>query len=42
MSHARGLRGGVRRRFLIRCKLGYERQKPGQVPAQQSPQGRQP
>ena len=42
LSHARGLRGGVRRRFLIRCKLGYERQKPGQVPAQQSPQGRQP
>lgn len=24
-SHARGLRGGKRRRFLIRCKLGYER-----------------
>ncbi|WP_019904692.1 hypothetical protein [Methylobacterium sp. 77] len=42
LSHARNLRGGVRRRFLIRCKLGYERPKPGQNPAQQSPQGRQP
>ncbi|MCJ2119758.1 hypothetical protein MKK65_24850 [Methylobacterium sp. J-001] len=24
-SHQRGLRGGRRRRFLIRCRLGYER-----------------
>ncbi|MGH1572919.1 hypothetical protein ACRAWG_22360 [Methylobacterium sp. P31] len=24
-SHQRGLRGGKRRRFLIRCRLGYER-----------------
>ena len=24
-SHQRALRGGRRRRFLIRCKLGYER-----------------
>ncbi len=24
-SHQRGLRGGKRRRFLIRCKLGYDR-----------------
>ncbi|MHC2001287.1 hypothetical protein ACYQR9_12670 [Methylobacterium sp. CM6241] len=42
LSHARGLRGGVRRRFLIRCKLGYERQKPGQAAAQQLQPGRQP
>jgi len=24
-SHRRNLRGGTRRRFLIRCRLGYER-----------------
>ncbi|GJE55078.1 hypothetical protein [Methylobacterium thuringiense] len=29
-SHNRSLRGGARRRFLIRCKLGYERRRPGQ------------
>ena len=39
LSQSRGLRGGVRRRFLIRCKLGYERPKPAQA---QPPQGRQP
>lgn len=42
LSHARGLRGGARRRFLIRCKLGYERPKAGQNQGQQAPQGRQP
>ena len=35
-SHKRNLRGGARRRFLIRCKLGYERRQP---PGQQ---GRRP
>ncbi|TXN66166.1 hypothetical protein FV228_15070, partial [Methylobacterium sp. WL18] len=34
-SHQRALRGGKRRRFLIRCRLGYERTH-GQ-PAQQNP-----
>ncbi|MCJ2083144.1 hypothetical protein [Methylobacterium sp. J-090] len=35
-AHARGLRGGARRRFLIRCKLGYERPRQPQVaPARQ-------
>ncbi|GEP00796.1 serine/threonine protein kinase [Methylobacterium haplocladii] len=33
-SHNRNLRGGARRRFLIRCKLGYERRRPAQVPTQ--------
>ncbi|MCJ2011684.1 hypothetical protein [Methylobacterium sp. J-076] len=39
-SHQRGLRGGKRRRFLIRCRLGYERtrtpqhQTPAAPPAQ--------
>lgn len=38
-SHQRGYRGGKRRRFLIRCRLGYERprmpqhQAPGTAPA---------
>ena len=34
-SHNRGLRGGARRRFLVRCKLGYERPRaaPAQPPA---------
>lgn len=36
-SHQRGYRGGKRRRFLIRCRLGYERtrhpQQQQQVPA---------
>jgi hypothetical protein len=37
ISHTRGLRGGARRRFLVRCKLGYDRPRNGQ------PQGtRQP
>jgi hypothetical protein len=38
MSHARGLRGGARRRFLVRCKLGYDRPRTGQpqpAPARQ-------
>ncbi|TXM78596.1 hypothetical protein FV218_02225 [Methylobacterium sp. WL69] len=36
LAHARGLRGGARRRFLIRCKLGYERPRPPQAaPARQ-------
>ena len=38
ISHARGLRGGARRRFLVRCKLGYDRPRPAQpqpVPARQ-------
>jgi hypothetical protein len=35
-AHARGLRGGARRRFLIRCKLGYETPRPPQAaPARQ-------
>ena len=35
ISHQRGLSGGVRRRFLIRCRLGYERRGAGQaVPSQ--------
>lgn len=35
-AHARGLRGGARRRFLIRCKLGYERpRQPQTAPARQ-------
>ncbi|MFH6782606.1 MULTISPECIES: hypothetical protein [Methylobacterium] len=29
-SQRRGLHGGARRRFLIRCRLGYERIQPGQ------------
>ncbi|PIU13271.1 MAG: hypothetical protein COT28_12020, partial [Methylobacterium sp. CG08_land_8_20_14_0_20_71_15] len=42
LSHERGLRGGARRRFLIRCRLGYVRNKPGQAatqPPQVQPQG---
>ncbi len=35
-SHQRGLRGGKRRRFLIRCRLGFER--PRQQPAGQGVQ----
>ncbi|WP_299657510.1 serine/threonine protein kinase [Methylobacterium sp.] len=38
ISHARGLRGGARRRFLVRCKLGYDRPRPAQpqpAPARQ-------
>lgn len=42
-SHQRGYRGGRRRRFLIRCRLGYERPRPAQhqAPAAASP-GRKP
>lgn len=39
LSQARGLHGGVRRRFLIRCRLGYERPKAAQP---QTPPARQP
>lgn len=40
-STNRGLRGGARRRFLVRCKLGYER--PRAAPAQpQAAPARQP
>jgi hypothetical protein len=39
ISHARGLRGGARRRFLVRCKLGYDRPRAGQP---QSGPSRQP
>jgi hypothetical protein len=28
-SHRRNLYGGPRRRFLIRCRLGYEQRRPG-------------
>ena len=44
-SHQRGLRGGKRRRFLIRCRLGYERThgQPAQPSAGQPVQpGRKP
>lgn len=37
-SHQRDLRGGKRRRFLIRCRLGYERPRQAQpAPGQGSP-----
>lgn len=40
MARNRGLRGGARRRFLVRCKLGYERPRtppsqPSAAPARQ-------
>lgn len=35
-SQRRNLHGGARRRFLIRCRLGYERIQPGQ-PARAKP-----
>ncbi|AWB23994.1 hypothetical protein DA075_26490 [Methylobacterium currus] len=35
-SQRRSLKGGARRRFLIRCRLGYERIQPGQ-PARAKP-----
>ncbi|MFX7973220.1 hypothetical protein ABTK40_20690, partial [Acinetobacter baumannii] len=45
-SHQRGLRGGKRRRFLIRCRLGYERTRGQAVQApavgQPSQPGRKP
>lgn len=43
LSHERDLRGGARRRFLIRCRLGYvkprqnQQQQPPAPPAQQAP-----
>ncbi|MER2267495.1 hypothetical protein [Methylobacterium oxalidis] len=44
VSNQRGLRGGPRRRFLIRCRLGYERTRPAQGAPAQNPQppGAQP
>ncbi|MGY2048335.1 serine/threonine protein kinase [Methylobacterium sp. JK268] len=38
----RSLRGGARRRFLIRCRLGYERIQPASParPAERPPEGR--
>ncbi|GJD61647.1 hypothetical protein CS379_23125 [Methylobacterium frigidaeris] len=36
-SQRRSLKGGARRRFLIRCRLGYERIQPGQQPARARP-----
>jgi hypothetical protein len=41
-SQARGLRGGVRRRFLIRCRLGYERPRAAPPASAQNPPARQP
>ncbi|MCJ2137138.1 hypothetical protein MKK69_24370 [Methylobacterium sp. J-026] len=43
-SHQRGLRGGKRRRFLIRCRLGYERTRSqaGQPVGQPTQPGRKP
>ncbi|MDP4024510.1 hypothetical protein Q8W71_17950 [Methylobacterium sp. NEAU 140] len=44
-SHQRGYYGGRRRRFLIRCRLGYERTRlpPAQVPGAAAPHpGRRP
>lgn len=43
-SHQRGLRGGKRRRFLIRCRLGYERTRgqAGQPAGQAAQPGRKP
>ena len=51
-SQQRGLRGGARRRFLIRCRLGYERNRPpastqtgaqpGAAPQGTAPQGAPP
>ncbi|MCJ2107676.1 hypothetical protein MKK70_20300 [Methylobacterium sp. E-041] len=35
-SHARALHGGRRRRFLIRCKLGYERPRTPSAAQQQA------
>ncbi|SDN98213.1 hypothetical protein SAMN05216360_113101 [Methylobacterium phyllostachyos] len=40
-SHQRGLRGGKRRRFLIRCRLGYERTR-GQTGQSAGPSTGQP
>ncbi|WP_336485494.1 hypothetical protein [Methylobacterium nigriterrae] len=44
ISHQRGLRGGARRRFLIRCRLGYERnrQPPAAQPAAPPAPAQQP
>lgn len=37
ISHTRGLRGGARRRFLVRCKLGYDRPRNGQPQSTRKP-----
>lgn len=37
ISHTRGLRGGARRRFLVRCKLGYDRPRNGQTQGPRQP-----
>lgn len=37
ISHTRGLRGGARRRFLVRCKLGYDRPRNGQPQSTRQP-----
>ncbi|KQP90966.1 hypothetical protein ASF60_03850 [Methylobacterium sp. Leaf113] len=37
ISHTRGLRGGARRRFLVRCKLGYDRPRNGQSQPNRQP-----
>ncbi|MEH3148259.1 MAG: hypothetical protein PGN34_23690 [Methylobacterium frigidaeris] len=36
-SHRRNLHGGARRRFLTRCRLGYERIQPAGVPPRARP-----
>lgn len=36
-SHQRSLRGGKRRRFLIRCKMGYERPRTPSAVQQSAP-----
>lgn len=46
-SHRRNMRGGGRRRFLIRCRLGYEPRQPprastGTQPSQPQPAGKRP
>ena len=41
-SHQRSLRGGRRRRFLIRCRLGYERTRGQQIQAPAAPAPAQP
>lgn len=37
-AHERGLRGGVRRRFMIRCRLGYEKPRQPSQTQQAAPQ----
>ncbi|NEU11503.1 hypothetical protein G3T14_05100 [Methylobacterium sp. BTF04] len=42
VAHQRNLHGGARRRFLIRCKLGYDRPRAAQPAQPQSAPARQP